>query len=38
MSTYRNDRGIGNIGIIRSPIRVSILPDWNGPRRTGFRA
>ena len=29
----RNDRGDrGNVGIIRSPIRASILPDRNGPR------
>src|ERR1035441_9837621 len=29
----RNDRGDrGNVGIIRSPIRASILPDLNGPR------
>ena len=28
MSTYRNDRGDrGNVGIIRSPVRASILPD-----------
>ena len=26
--TYRNDRGDrGNVGIIRSPVRASILPD-----------
>ena len=30
----RNDRGDrGNVGIIRSPIRASILPDRNGSRR-----
>jgi hypothetical protein len=29
----RNDRGDrGNVGIIRSPIRASILPDQNGLR------
>src|SRR6202021_1405013 len=29
----RNDRGDrGNVGIIRSPIRASILPDHPGPR------
>jgi hypothetical protein len=32
-----NDRGDrGNVGIIRSPIRASILPDRSG-RRTSFR-
>jgi hypothetical protein len=25
----RNDRGDrGNVGIIRSPVRASVLPDW----------
>ena len=28
---YRNDRGDrGNVGIIRSPVRASILPDYIG--------
>jgi hypothetical protein len=27
----RNDRGDrGNVGIIRSPVRASVLPDWEG--------
>jgi hypothetical protein len=31
--TVRNDRGDrGNVGIIRSPIRASILPDHFGSR------
>ena len=31
----RNDRGDrGNVGIIRSPIRASILPDHSGPGTT----
>ena len=31
----RNDRGgRGNVGIIRSPIRASILPDPSGPKQT----
>ena len=36
----RNDRGDrGNVGIIRSPVRASILPDWGarGPRLPGGR-
>ena len=33
----RNDRGDrGNVGIIRSPIRASILPDLSGTRTGGF--
>ena len=27
----RNDRGDGgNVGIIRSPLRATVLPDWRG--------
>ena len=33
----RNDRGDrGNVGIIRSPIRASILPDLSGHERAYF--
>ena len=39
----RNDRGDrGNVGIIRSPVRASILPDWAArgeiPRADSARA
>ena len=35
----RNDRGDrGNVGIIRSPVRASILPDLNGSRVGDFAA
>src|ERR1700686_1543154 len=35
----RNDRGDrGNVGIIRSPVRASILPDQSGARRPTFVA
>jgi hypothetical protein len=33
----RNDRGdCGNVGIIRSPIRASVLPDCGGCPATGI--
>jgi hypothetical protein len=33
-ANVRGDRG--NVGIIRSPVRATILPDRSGPRRDLF--